>query len=88
MILYRSNFTTVSTIPTTTITSTEQISEQSQIHEKYVDLKKNRSYLEQEHSFSHHRSNNQTELIRQQIPDHGKYIIKQLVNRNKNLDKV
>lgn len=66
----RSNFTTVSTIPTTTITSTEQISEQSQIHEKYVDLKKNRSYLEQEHSFSHHRSNNQTELIRQQIPDH------------------
>lgn len=87
MILYRSNFTTVSTIPTTTITSTEQISEQSQIHEKYIDLKKNRSYLEQD-SFSHHRSNNQTELIRQQIPDYGKYIIKQLVNRNKNLDKV
>lgn len=81
MILYRSNFTTVSTIPTTTITSTEQISEQSQIHEKYIDLKKNRSYSEQD-------SNNQTELIRQQIPDYGKYTIKQFVNRSKNHDKV
>lgn len=84
MILYRSNFITVSTTSTTTITSTEQIPEQSQIHEKYVNLKKNRS---EQDSFSHLR-NNQNVLIRQQIPDYGKYTIKQLVNNSKNLDKV
>ncbi|KOC69296.1 Rab effector Noc2 [Habropoda laboriosa] len=69
----RSNSTTVPTTPTTTIVPAEQVPEQLQIHEKCMDQEKSRTCLEQESLFSF-RSNNQIDLSRQQMPEHGRYI--------------
>lgn len=63
----RLNFATVPMISTTTTTvmSTEQILEQSQIYEKRTDQEGNRSSSEQGSLCS----NNQIDLVRQQIPE-------------------
>ncbi|OAD52496.1 Rab effector Noc2, partial [Eufriesea mexicana] len=70
----RSNFTTVPTTPTMTITATEQLPDQNQIHEKRMDQEGRQSSSEQE-NLPYLCSNNQVNL-RQQMPEYGWYKIR------------
>ncbi|XP_012176762.2 rabphilin-1 [Bombus terrestris] len=65
---FRSNFTTVPMIPTTTMTivSMEQVPEQSQVYEKCIDQERNQSSSEQ----GNLHSNNLIDLVRQQTPEY------------------
>lgn len=60
-------------IPTTTMTivSMEQVPEQCQVYEKCIDQERNQSSSEQ----GNLHSNNLIDLVRQQTPEYGRYII-------------
>lgn len=60
-------------IPTTTMTivSMEQVPEQTQVYEKCIDHERNQSSSEQ----GNLHSNNQIDLVQQQTPGYGRYII-------------